>query len=89
MVSAAELDEQITSLIRRFLAEAVGRPDEEITDDTDFIADLMLDSLDFVALIGEIESRWGLRVPPDTGIRSLGTVGAVRGFVHEALAGVG
>ena len=86
MVSTELLDEEITGLIRRFLAEAVGRPDEEITDETDFIADLMLDSLDFVALIGELEGRWGLRIGADTGIRALGTVGAVRRYVHEALA---
>jgi len=86
MVNGDELDREITELIERFLDEAVGHPGLPVDDGTDLVSDLMLDSLDFVALLSELEERWDLRIPDeDASIQSFATVGAVRAYVRRAL----
>ena len=86
MVDDVDLDAEITGLIRRYLTDLVGRPDQELSDDLDLVADLMLDSLDFVALIAELESHWDLRIrDADATLQHFGTIGAIRAYLHRAL----
>jgi acyl carrier protein len=87
MVSARDLESEITDLVHGFLAELTGQGAQPVSDDTDLVADLMLDSLDFLALLTRIEQRWDLKIPDeDTNIENFATVGAVRAYVRRALA---
>ncbi len=86
MVGNGDLDAEISGLIRRYLTEVVGRPDQELSDDLDLVADLMLDSLDFVALIAELENHWDLRIQDaDATLQQFGTIGAIRAYLHRVL----
>lgn len=85
MVTENPLDARLDSLLAQFLAEVAGPGGESFTDETDLVTDLMLDSLDFVSLIAELEAAFGIAVPDeDATVHRFGTVGAIRGYVHEA-----
>lgn len=87
MVSVEELDAQIPEFLEQFLV-GLGRELPAYTDDTHLIADLMLDSLDFLALVSELELFWGIVVSDaDMSIERFVTIGRIRAFVHAAVMG--
>ncbi len=47
--------------IRRIVCEVTGISD--LTEDTDFVKDLGLNSLDVVSIVGAFEDKYGIEVP--------------------------
>jgi acyl carrier protein len=85
MVSNDDLDAEITDLMDEFLRDVLGEAEPAYTDGTDLVADLHLDSLDFVTLMTEIETRWDLELADITDGRVFATIGSVRAFIRAAL----
>ena len=63
-------------MIRKILLEYVDVPKESITEATDFVRDLHMNSYDFVSLIGQLEENLGIETPDDE-LQELHTVGDV------------
>lgn len=67
-------------LVRKALLEYVDVPSEVITEETDFINDLHMNSYDFVSLIGQLEETLCLEID-DNDLRGLHTVGDVVNYL--------
>ena len=67
-------------LIRSHLAEELEVDPSRIQDDTRFKEDLEADSLDLVALVQELEDRYGVRIPDEDAAR-ITTVGQAADYV--------
>lgn len=82
-----EVERELDQIIRGLTGSAYGRPTAALEDGTELVADLMLDSLDFVSLMTEVDERWALDIPDeDISVRRFATVGSLRAYVCEALA---
>ncbi|WP_128429281.1 acyl carrier protein [Streptomyces cyaneus] len=77
---------EILAELRAMLAEFGDVDPEQVDEQTAFIADLALDSLVLVRMTVVAEERFGVRIPDEVAWE-LDTVGAVVGYVEEALAG--
>jgi acyl carrier protein len=75
---------EVLELIRSHLAEELEIEPSRIQDDTRFKEDLEADSLDLVALIQELEDRYGVRIT-DEDAAKLTTVGQSADYVAERL----
>ena len=71
-------------LIRNHLAEELEIDPSRIQDDTRFKEDLEADSLDLVALVQELEDRYGVRIPDEDAAR-ITTVGQAADYVAVRL----
>ncbi|WP_320780841.1 acyl carrier protein [Streptomyces sp. CRN 30] len=76
----------ILAEVKAMLAEFGDVDPEQVDEQTAFVADLALDSLDLVRMTVAAEERFGVRIPDEVAWE-LHTVGAVVGHVEEALAG--
>jgi acyl carrier protein len=76
--------EEVLELIRSHLAEELEVDPSKIQDDTRFKEDLEADSLDLVALVQELEDRYGVRIPDDDASR-ITTVGQAADYVASRL----
>ncbi|MDO0910635.1 MULTISPECIES: acyl carrier protein [unclassified Streptomyces] len=77
---------EILAELKAMLAEFGDVDPEHVDEQTAFIADLALDSLVLVRMTVVAEERFGVRIPDEVAWE-LHTVGAVVGYVEEALAG--
>jgi acyl carrier protein len=75
---------EVLELIRAHLAEELEIDPSRIQDDTRFKEDLEADSLDLVALVQELEDRYGVRIP-DEDAAKLATVGESADYVAVRL----
>jgi acyl carrier protein len=75
---------EVLELIRAHLAEELELDPSRIQDDTRFKEDLEADSLDLVALVQELEDRYGVRIP-DEDAAKLATVGESADYVAARL----
>jgi acyl carrier protein len=75
---------EVLELIRSHLAEELEVDPSRIQDDTRFKEDLEADSLDLVALVQELEDRYGVRIPDEDAMR-ITTVGQAADYVAERL----
>jgi acyl carrier protein len=75
---------EVLELIRAHLAEELEIDPSRIQDDTRFKEDLEADSLDLVALVQELEDRYGVRIPDDDAAK-LATVGESADYVAARL----
>ena len=76
--------DEVLELIRSHLAEELEVDPSRIQDDTRFKEDLEADSLDLVALVQELEDRYGVRIPDDDAVR-ITTVGMAADYVATRL----
>jgi acyl carrier protein len=76
--------DEVLELIRSHLAEELEVDPSRIQDDTRFKEDLEADSLDLVALVQELEDRYGVRIPDEDAVRIL-TVGQAADYVATRL----
>lgn len=74
----------ILAAIKSLLAEFGDVDPEEVDEQTAFVADLGLDSLVLVRMTVAAEERFGVRIPEEVAWE-LETVGAVAGYVEDAL----
>jgi len=70
--------------IRLTLANQFEIDQDEITSDTDIMADLGADSLDLVELISELEDEYGISVT-DESIYQCKTVGDLTAYIEDLL----
>jgi acyl carrier protein len=63
------------------MCEQFGLEPEEITEDTAFIDDLGIDSLDLVEMVMEVESVFGLEQIPEEDLKKMRTVGDLTEYV--------
>jgi len=71
-------------MIRNVLVEYVDVPKESITEATDFIQDLHMNSYDFVSLIGQLEETLGIETADDE-LADLHTVGDVLAYLKSKI----
>ena len=76
--------QEVLALIRSHLAEELEVDPSRIQDDTRFKEDLEADSLDLVALVQELEDRYGVRIPDEEAVR-ITTVGQAADYVSARL----
>ena len=68
--------------IAAMIAEQLGIDASEIKPETRLVEDLKADSLDVVALVMEMESRYGVEIPDDD-LPNLKTVGDAVSYVEK------
>ena len=82
-------NDQVRREMRDFVEESFlyMHPDLELTDDEDLLAKGVIDSLGFVELVEEVQSRYGLAVQ-DVEIteQNFGSINAIAGFVERKRA---
>jgi acyl carrier protein len=76
--------QEVLELIRAHLAEELEVDPSRIQEDTRFKEDLEADSLDLVALVQELEDRYGVRIPDDDAAK-IKTVGEAAEYVSARL----
>ena len=72
------------SMIRKTIIEFVDIDEEIITEETNFITDLNLNSYDFANIIGKFEDNLGIEIP-DRDLRKLETVKDVQEYLTKKL----
>jgi acyl carrier protein len=79
-------NDQVRKELREFVEESFlyMHPDLELTDDEDLLAKGVIDSLGFVELVEEVQSRYGLAVQ-DVEIteQNFGSINAIATFVER------
>jgi acyl carrier protein len=79
-------NDQVRREMREFVEESFlyMHPDLELTDDEDLLAKGVIDSLGFVELVEEVQSRYGLAVQ-DVEIteQNFGSINAIATFVER------
>lgn len=72
------------SMIRKTIIEFVDIDEEKITEETNFVTDLNINSYDFANIIGKFEDNLGIEIP-DRDLRKLETVKDVREYLIKKL----
>ena len=72
------------SMIRKTIIEFVDIDEEKITEETNFITDLNINSYDFANIIGRFEDNLGIEIP-DRDLRKLETVKDVQEYLIKKL----
>lgn len=84
MTEAASIDATVARDVRAFIQESFlyMRPDLELQDDDELLGQGIIDSLGFVELVEEIQTRYGITIA-DVEIteENLGSVSAIVRFV--------
>jgi acyl carrier protein len=79
-------NDKVRKEMREFVEESFlyMHPDLELTDDEDLLAKGVIDSLGFVELVEEVQSRYGVAVQ-DVEITedNFGSINAIAGFVER------
>jgi acyl carrier protein len=82
-------NDQVRTEMREFVTESFlyMHPDLELTDDEDLLAKGVIDSLGFVELVEEVQSRYGVAVQ-DVEIteQNFGSINAIAAFVEHKRA---
>ncbi|WP_052447555.1 acyl carrier protein [Clostridium polynesiense] len=71
-------------MIRKTIIEFVEVDEETITEETNFLQDLNLNSYDFANIVGKMEEALGIEIP-DRDLRKLETVGDVKEYILKKL----
>jgi acyl carrier protein len=73
--------------MRSYIEENFGYlyPDIEITDDADLLGLGLIDSLGFVELVEEVQTRYGIRVSDEITQTNFGSVDSIATFVDGKL----
>lgn len=74
----------VLDTIKSILSEQFEVEADEITPETDIIADLGADSLDIVELIMQLEEEYSISIS-DEGVYQHTTVGSIAGFIESQL----
>ena len=72
------------SMIRKTIIEFVDIDEEKITEETNFVTDLNINSYDFANIIGKFEENLSIEIP-DRDLRKLETVKDVREYLIKKL----
>jgi acyl carrier protein len=84
-------NDQVRREMREFVEESFlyMHPDLELTDDEDLLAKGVIDSLGFVELVEEVQSRYGLAVQDiEITEQNFGSINAIATFVERKHAEV-
>lgn len=81
----AQLLEEIKSLMGEYMHDEDKLKLASITDDTDFVNDLNMDSIDMVDVVIQAENKYGIEIKNET-IAKLNTVGKCLDVMQERLA---
>lgn len=68
--------------VRELLADQLNKPIEKITENTRFIEDLGVDSLDMIEMLMALEEEFDISVPNDK-VEKLKTVKDIVGFIES------
>lgn len=68
--------------VRELLADQLNKPIEKITENTRFIEDLGVDSLDMIEMLMALEEEFSISVPNDK-VEKLKTVKDIVGFIES------
>jgi acyl carrier protein len=81
----AELLEELKSMMGEYLDDASKQKLPYITDDTDFVNDINMDSIDMVDVVIRVENKYGIEIKNET-IAKLNTVGKCLDVIQARLA---
>jgi len=81
----AQLLEELKSLMGEYMHDEDKVKLAGITDETDFVADLNMDSIDMVDVVIKAENKYGIQIKNET-ISKLNTVGKCLDVMQERLA---
>ena len=59
------MSEDVSSKVKKIVADHLGIDEAKVTDDASFIDDLGADSLDTVELVMAFEEKFGIEIPDD------------------------
>ena len=76
----------IESRVKKIVAEQLGVPESDVTNEKAFVADLGADSLDTVELVMALEDEFGIEIP-DEDAEKLRTVGDAVAYLEAKVAG--
>jgi len=71
--------------LKEIMLEYVDVPADSITPDTRFLADLAMNSLDIMTMVGEIEDRFNVEIPTED-LGSIYTVQDLLDYLQEKVA---
>jgi acyl carrier protein len=74
----------LLSYIKKNLIEYVDVAEENITAQTRFVADLNLNSYDFISIVGKVETELDIEIP-DAEIRDIQTVGEMAEYLKKKI----
>jgi acyl carrier protein len=77
--------EELKSMIGEYMHDKDKPKLQQITDDTDFVKDLHMDSIDMVDVVIKAENKYGIEIKNET-IAKLNTVGKCLDVMQERLA---
>ena len=72
----------IEARVKKIIAEQLGVPESDVTNEKAFVADLGADSLDTVELVMEFEDEFDLNIP-DEDAEKIQTVGDAIKYIEE------
>ena len=75
----------IEARVKKIIAEQLGVPEADVTNEKAFVADLGADSLDTVELVMALEDEFGIEIPDDAA-ESIVTVGDAVKYIDKANA---
>jgi len=81
----AKLLEELKTLMGEYMHDEDKVKLSNITDDTDFVSDLNMDSIDMVDVVIKAENKYGIEIKNET-ISKLNTVGKCLDVMQERLA---
>ncbi len=81
----AEILEELKSMMGEYMHDEDKHKLETITDETDFVQDLNMDSIDLVDIVIQAENKYGIEIKNET-ISKLNTVGACLDTIQQRLA---
>jgi acyl carrier protein len=81
----AALLEELKSMMGEYMDEEGKQKLATITDDTDFIKDINMDSIDMVDIVIKAENKYGIEIKNET-ISKLNTVGKCLDVIQARLA---
>ena len=73
----------IEARVKKSIAEQLGVPEADVSNEKAFVADLGADSLDTVELVMALEDEFGIEIP-DEEAEKIKTVGDAVRFIEEA-----
>ena len=77
------MSEDVSSKVKKIVADHLGIDEAKITEESSFIDDLGADSLDTVELVMAFEEEFGIEIPDDAAETILTVADAVK-FISEA-----
>ena len=84
----AEILDELKSMMGEYMHDADKPKLATITDETDFVKDLNMDSIDLVDIVIQAENKYGIEIKNET-ISKLNTVGACLDVIQQRLAETG